>query len=239
MLSLKKITCCLLYFFLFVFVGSLAWVLTYKFINPQKTYLMHLRQTQARKKNKNLLIKQEWTCQDKMSRHLKEAIIFSEDSGFYNHYGVVWDKVYLAYKIHKNRQEGDKVFGFSTITQQTAKNIFLYPDKSLFRKTLEVYFALCMELLWGKERILEVYLNTIELGDGIFGVQAAAEHYYKKNAQELSIKESYWLASIMAKPLKLSRHRHIMNPFLKMRVDCLLSCQELSKETLFNLEEGL
>ena len=156
--------------------------------------------------------------------HIKEAIVHSEDTFFYDHHGVVWDKLLLAYKIHKNRKNGDKVFGFSSITQQTAKNIFLYPDRTPLRKVLEVYFALLMEAVWGKERILEVYLNTIELGDGIFGVEAAARHYYKKTCNDLSIQESYWLASIMPSPIKLSRNRQIMHPLLKMRADYLTSC---------------
>jgi monofunctional biosynthetic peptidoglycan transglycosylase len=223
MLYLKKITFCLLYFFLFVFVGSFSWVLTYKFINPPRTYLMDLRKKQAVKNHQELEIKQEWVRQDKISKHLKEAIIFAEDTNFYNHRGVVWDKFFLAYKMHNLHKKGRQIFGFSTITQQTAKNVFLYPSRTPLRKALELYFTVLMEVVWGKERILEIYLNTIELGPGVFGVEAGSKAYFKKSSSDISVQEGYWLASIMPHPIKLSKNRRIVNPLLKMRADALSS----------------
>ncbi len=184
---------------------------------------MDLRKKQATQKNQEIEIIREWVKSKDISEYLKEAIVYSEDTRFFSHHGVVWDKFFLAYNMHKRHKKGRQVFGFSTITQQTAKNVFLYPSRTPLRKALELYFALLMEVVWGKERILEVYLNTIELGPRVFGVEAASKVYFKKSSRFILVQEGYWLASIMPQPSKLSKNPRILNPLLKMRADSMSS----------------
>jgi len=203
------------------FVGTISWVVALKYINPSKTYLMSFRKRQAALEQRTFSTHATWLDLDHIPKALQEAIVYAEDSDFYKHHGIVFDKFVLATKMYLHRKKGQKLFGFSTITQQTAKNVFLYPHRTPLRKALEVYFVPLMELVWGKKRILEMYLNIIEFGDGIYGVEAASLHYFKKSCSDLSIKEAYWLASIMSSPRKLAPNRRIINPILRMRADSL------------------
>jgi monofunctional biosynthetic peptidoglycan transglycosylase len=129
------------------------------------------------------------------------AAIASEDGRFLTHHGFDIEAMQKAYAYN---QKSKRTKGGSTITQQVAKNIFLWPQRSYFRKGLEAYFTVLIELFWSKKRIMEVYLNSIEMGKGIYGVEAASQYYFKKPAKELSKRESALIAAILPNPLKWS-----------------------------------
>ena len=127
---------------------------------------------------KEMTCNHDWVSIDKISPNLQKAVISSEDGNFLKHNG--FDFVAMQ-KAFKNNNRGKKLKGGSTISQQTAKNIFLWQGRSYIRKGLEAYFTVLIELIWGKERIMEVYLNSIEMGDGIYGAQAATQYWYRKD----------------------------------------------------------
>lgn len=134
---------------------------------------------------------------DEMGRNVKKAVIASEDQNFYRHNGFDFQAIQKAFA---DNQKGKKLKGGSTISQQTAKNVFLWQGRSYVRKGLEAYFTVLIELVWGKERIMEVYLNSIEMGDGVYGAQAAAKHWYKKEAKNLTKYEAAGIAAILPNP---------------------------------------
>ena len=134
---------------------------------------------------------------EEISDNLKLAVIASEDQNFPSHNGFDYKAIQKAMEDNK---KGKRVRGASTISQQTAKNIFLWPQRSWFRKGLEVYFTFWIELLWSKERILEVYLNSIEMGKGVYGAEAAAQAWFKKSAENLTAYEAAAIAAILPNP---------------------------------------
>lgn len=142
--------------------------------------------------------KHEWVPLEQMSKWMPKAVVSSEDQRFYMHHGFDFDEIQ---KAMKEAQEGGRSRGASTISQQTAKNMFLWPAHSWVRKGLEAYFTVLIEVLWPKERILEVYLNSIEMGPGIYGVQAAAQHYFGKDAKDLSKSQCALIAAALPAPL--------------------------------------
>ena len=146
---------------------------------------------------KSWKIDKEWKDFDDISLNLKKAVIGAEDARFLQHNGFDFDALGQAYQ--KN-QAGKKIRGGSTITQQTAKNVFLWPGRSYIRKGFEAYFTILMELLWSKQRIMEVYLNVIEMGDGIYGAEAATQKYYHKPCKSLLKSEAALLAAVLPNP---------------------------------------
>jgi monofunctional glycosyltransferase len=163
---------------------------------------MVLRSMEKRPENlsqKEFSIQAKWLSYNYISDNAKLAVIASEDQRFANHYGFDFSAIQKAYS---NNQKGKKIKGASTISQQVAKNIFLWPARSWIRKGLEVYFTVLIETFWPKERILEMYLNIAELGDGIFGVEAASQEYYKKSARDLSLSQAAMFASVLPNPRK-------------------------------------
>lgn len=146
-------------------------------------------------------LKKKWRNYDELSNNLKKAAIAGEDANFRSHWGFDLNGIKRAYQRNK---VGSKIHGGSTISQQTAKNVFLWPDRSWIRKGAEVYFTLLIELLWSKERILEVYLNVIETGDGIYGAEAATKTFFHKPATRLSKAEATLLIAILPNPLRWS-----------------------------------
>lgn len=158
-------------------------VLYLKWINPPTTSFILQRQYTAWQNGEQLEIKFEWANWSNISPHLKMAAITSEDQRFARHWGLDLNSIQKAIKEYESGQD---LRGASTITQQVAKNLFLWPAQSFLRKGMEAYFALLIEFLWSKERILEVYLNIVEFGNGIYGVQAAAQHYFNTNAANIS-----------------------------------------------------
>jgi len=168
--------------------------------NPRTTALMLQRFKEAKNAGKNLAIRQQWVSFDEIPKLLKETIRVTEDAAFYQHQGV--DLAELKASFIKNWQKGKYVRGASTITQQLAKNLYLSTDKSVVRKIKEYLIARRLENRLGKNRIFELYLNVIEFGPGIFGIQAAAKYFFKKDASQLNLEEIVRLAAVIPKPLR-------------------------------------
>lgn len=179
--------------FLGLLAFSIIWTLTYRWIDPPLTWLM------ARDRLGGVPVKQQWVPLDAMSRHLPRAVIGAEDAQFCVHRGFDFEAIEKAYERNK---AGKKIRGGSTISQQTAKNVFLWPGRTMVRKGLEAWFTVLIEFLWGKPRIMEVYLNVAEFGRGVFGAEAAAQHYFDKPAAKLTRIESARLAAILPQPIK-------------------------------------
>lgn len=172
---------------------SVVWVVAYRFLNPPTTYLM------IRDRVNGVEVKQDWVGLNEMSRHIPRAVIAAEDARFCEHRGFDVEAIEKA--MERNKQ-GKKLRGGSTISQQTAKNAFLWPGRTIVRKGIEAWFTGLIELIWGKPRIMEVYLNVAEFGRGVFGVEAASQHYFHKSAKKLSRQEAARLAAILPQPIK-------------------------------------
>jgi monofunctional biosynthetic peptidoglycan transglycosylase len=175
---------------LWFIVLSFVWVLAIKWINPGTTLLMKSR-------GKEYTIQKEWVDLNNISKNMQLAAICGEDQHFCQHWGFDLKDIKAA---AEHNLKGGKKRGASTISQQTAKNVFLWEGRSWLRKGLEVWFTALIELVWGKERIMEVYLNVIETGEGLFGVEAAAKSYYGKSADKLSKNEAAHIAGLLPCP---------------------------------------
>src|SRR5690606_21590704 len=182
---------------LIFFASTILLVIIFRFLPVPGTPLMVIRKIEN-----NHEIKYKWVSRDKISDHLELAVVCSEDQNFLKHNGLDFGAIEKAKK--QNEKAGRIVRGASTISQQTAKNLFLWQGRSYLRKGLEVYFTFLIELFWNKERIMEVYLNIIEMGDGIYGAQAASQHYFKKDAANLSVEQAALIAAILPNPRRFS-----------------------------------
>ena len=182
---------------MWMFLFSIFMVIVFKWVPVSMTPLMVIRSVQQYQDDKEVVLKHDWVSKDEISRNLKLAVICSEDQNFLNHNGFDMKAIEKAIEFNK---AGKRVRGASTISQQTAKNVFLWPHRSWFRKGLEAYFTFLIEVFWSKERILEVYLNSIEMGDGIYGAEAASQHWFKKPATKLSRSEAAAIAAILPNP---------------------------------------
>lgn len=183
---------------LYFFFGTIALVVLFKFVPVPFTPLMLIRQVEARSEGCRLEIQHEWVPIEEISPELIAAVIDEEDARFYEHSGFDWHAIRCAYQ--RNKRAGKIVRGGSTISQQTAKNIFCTPSRTYVRKAFEAYFTILIEFIWGKERIIEVYLNSIEMGDGVFGAEAAAQHHYRISASGLNRWQSYNIARGLCNP---------------------------------------
>lgn len=180
------------------FLGiSIGLVILFKFIPVPFTPLMFIRTFEQIDSNDKVVWKRDWVSIDEMGTSIQKAVIASEDGKFTTHNGF---DVKAIEKAYKNNQKGRKVKGGSTISQQTAKNVFLWPGRSYLRKGLEAYFTVLIEVVWGKERIMEVYLNSIEMGNGIYGIEAASQHWFNKSAKNLTKAEAAAIAAILPNP---------------------------------------
>lgn len=177
---------------------SILLVTVYRDVPPPATPLMLLRLGEGHG------IDQSWRGLDRISPFLLKAVIAGEDQKFCSHHGFDGAAIEAAWESY---QSGGKLRGASTISMQTAKNVFLWPGRDWLRKGLEAYFTALIELAWGKQRIIEVYLNVVEWGPGIYGAEAASEHYFKKSAAELSPHEAVRLAAVLPDPLDRSAAR--------------------------------
>lgn len=175
----------------FVLLSS-VWVLTYRYVNPPLTPLMLLRHVQEEED-----VRKRWRAYDEIAPEFLLAVVAAEDQLFFKHDGFDFKQIRAAIQT---RLDGGRLRGGSTISQQVAKNVFLWPGRSWLRKGLEVWFTVGIELCWGKQRILEVYVNIAEMGQGIYGVEAAARHYYGKPASDLTRAESALLAAVLPAP---------------------------------------
>lgn len=190
------------------FVLVQAWfaahILWYRFEPPRETAFMAQRLDGLREKNPKATIRFQWVPYEKISRHLKRAVIAAEDARFVEHAGFDWEAIAKARE--KNERRGRVVYGGSTITQQLAKNLFLSPSRSYVRKAQEAIIAVMMESLLPKRRILELYLNVIEWGNGVFGAEAAARRYFGVSAAQLSDEQAARLAAMIPSPRRFERN---------------------------------
>ena len=170
--------------------------------NPKTTALIQARLEESSQNNRKLRIRQTWISFDQIPDLLKTTIRISEDAGFYQHEGV--DFTELQESIKRNLDEGRIVRGGSTITQQLAKNLYLSTDKSFVRKLKEYFIAKRLEKTISKNRIFHLYLNIIEFGPGVFGVQAASQHFFNKNAKNLNLEECVRLTAVIPRPLTMN-----------------------------------
>ena len=182
------------------------WVMFWGSFNPGMTRFMEIRLSELRQKDPQAQLRQQWVPYEKISVHLKRAVIAAEDAKFVDHEGFDWEGIQKA--IEKNQKKGRFVAGGSTISQQLAKNLFLSPSKSYFRKANEAVITLMLENLWSKQRIFEVYLNVIEWGNGVFGAEAAARHYYGVSAGQLGPAQAARLAGMVPNPRFYDRNRN-------------------------------
>lgn len=198
---------------LVVFFGStILAVVALRFVPVFFTPLMFIRCGQQMAEGKKLKLDHHWVSMSKISPSMPVAVMASEDANFLNHHGFDYKAIVNAAERNRKHPEKRKL-GASTISQQTAKNVFLWPGRSWTRKGLEAYFTVLIELFWSKERIMEVYLNSIEMGDGIYGVDAVAEANFQTDAKNLSRAQCALIAATLPNPRKFSSK----NPSAYMR----------------------
>lgn len=188
-----------------LFVISVITVLLLRWVSPPTTSFMVQRQLEAWQNEEDIEIRYQWRSWESISPHLKMAAIASEDQNFANHWGLDLQSIRKAVREYK---QGEDLRGASTITQQVAKNLFLWPRASYLRKGVEAYFALLIELCWPKKRILEVYLNIAEFGNGIYGVHAAAKQFFDTQPARISKSNS----ALMITALPAPRRYNLANP---------------------------
>jgi len=185
------------------FLARIAWWIDH---DPGSTRLMAQRTEELRQRSPKTALKHQWIAYERISVHLKRAIIAAEDAKFVDHEGFDWDGIQRA--MEKNQRKGKVVAGGSTITQQLAKNLFLSSERSLVRKGQEAFITAMLEALMSKRRILEIYLNVVEWGEGVFGAEAAARHYFGASAASLSPEQAARLAAMLPRPRFYERNRN-------------------------------
>lgn len=182
------------------FLGlSILTVIIFKWVPIPITPLMITRVIENKIDGNDAVLSHDWVPLEEISPNLQKAVIASEDGNFLKHNGFDFAAMQKAFK---NNQIGKRLKGGSTISQQTAKNVFLWQGRSYLRKGLEAYFTVLIELIWGKERIMEVYLNSIEMGNGVYGAEEAARVWYQKSADNLTKREAAGIAAILPNPRK-------------------------------------
>lgn len=188
-----------------LFAASLFFVVLYRFVPVPLTPLMVIRSVESVfVGEKTVGISHRWVPLEEMNKSIQRAVIKAEDYRFYEHSGFDWDAIEKAMKFNKTHKRKK---GASTISQQTAKNVFLWPSRSWIRKGLEAYFTVLIEFFWPKQRILEVYLNVIELGSGVYGVEAASQKFFKKSAKTLNNSQASLLAAVLPNPRRFKVDR--------------------------------
>lgn len=186
---------------IFLFVSSILAVVAYKYIPVYYTPLMFMRLYEQKKEGKDFKLKHQWVPLSQIAQPLVQAVVASEDNLYLEHNGFDIEQIQ---KAREEAEQGKRVRGASTISQQTAKNIFLLPTKSYIRKGVEVYFTFLIEWIWGKERIMEVYLNSIEMGDGIYGAEAVANLHFDKQAYQLTQADAALIAATLPNPRRFN-----------------------------------
>ncbi len=184
---------------LWFFGISIFLVIVFKWVPIPFTPLMVTRAIENKMDGKEMVCSHDWVPLSEISVNMQKAVIASEDGTFLTHNGFDFTAMQKAFK---NNNRGRKLKGGSTISQQTAKNIFLWQGRSYIRKGLEAYFTLLIEVIWGKERIMEVYLNSIEMGEGVYGAEAAAQYWYGISAANLTKRQAAGIAAILPNPRK-------------------------------------
>jgi monofunctional biosynthetic peptidoglycan transglycosylase len=184
------------------FAGWIAW---WRWNDPEQTSFMRREQAALQTRNPKAELRHRWVPYERISVSLKRAVITAEDARFAEHEGVDWEAIEKAYK--DNLRRGRPARGGSTITQQLAKNLFLSPERSYVRKAQELVITYMIEAFWEKRRILEVYLNVVEWGEGVFGAEAAARHYFGVGAAQLGPEQAARLAAFLPNPKRYGRMR--------------------------------
>ena len=203
---------------LFLFVSSLLAVVAYKFIPVYYTPLMFIRVYEQVRDSKPIKLEHKWMPLKQIAQPLAQAVVASEDNLFLDHDG--FDMIQIQ-KARADAEKGKRVRGASTISQQTAKNVFLWPGRTYLRKGIEAYFTVLIEWIWGKERIMEVYLNSIEMGDGIYGAEAVAQAHFKKPAYKLTKAEAALIAATLPNPRKFNSAKP--SPYMLKRQTKIMS----------------
>lgn len=187
---------------LWFFIISVGLTVLYRFVPVPITPLMVIRVfEQAFDSEKEVRLRKDWVPFSEISKNAPQAVYGSEDQKFLDHNGF---DIKAMEKAWENNKKGKRIKGASTITQQTVKNVFLWPSRSYLRKGLEAYFTVLVELIWSKERIMEVYLNVIEMGDGIYGIEAASQTFFNKPASKLNRNQAALIAAVLPNPRRWS-----------------------------------
>jgi monofunctional biosynthetic peptidoglycan transglycosylase len=199
---IKKIFRFLFKIALWFFIISIGLTIIYRFIPVPVTPLMVIRLwEQAWDEKKDVRLYKDWVSIDNISKHMPQAVYAAEDQKFLEHNGFDWKAMEEAWEKNK---KGKRIKGASTISQQTAKNVFLWPSRNLVRKGLEAYFTFLIETIWTKERIMEIYLNVIEMGPGIYGIEAASQTFYNRPASKLTRQQAAMIAAVLPNPIRWS-----------------------------------
>lgn len=199
---IKKIFRFIFKIVLWFFIISVGLTLIYRFIPVPVTPLMVIRLwEQAWDEKKDVRLYKDWVSIDNISKNMPQAVYAAEDQKFLEHNGFDWKAMEEAWEKNK---KGKRIKGASTISQQTAKNVFLWPSRNLVRKVLEAYFTFLIETIWTKERIMEVYLNVIEMGPGIYGIEAASQTFYNRPASRLTRQQAAMIAAVLPNPIRWS-----------------------------------
>ena len=202
---------------IFFFTSSILMVLVYKWLPVKFTPLMFIRNFQQTFDGRKSVTEHQWVPMEEINPELALAVWASEDQNFFIHSGFDFEAIADAYI---EAQHGGRQRGGSTISQQTAKNVFLWPNSSWVRKGFEVYFTVLIELFWSKERIMEVYLNSIEMGDGIYGAQAVAKFHFGTDAKHLTRQQCALIAASLPNPIKYNSAKP--SPYLYKRQKAIL-----------------
>ncbi len=214
------------------FGSSLFFVILYKYVEVPYSPLMFIRCIEQLADGKKMQLHHEWVDIEDISKHLPTAVWASEDQRFFEHHGFDFEAIRTAIDEHN---AGKRQRGASTISQQTAKNVFLWSSSTWTRKALETYFTILIEFFWSKERIMEVYLNTIEMGDGIYGAQAVAQINFGCDAADLSLQQATLIAASLPNPLKFdsarpSRYMYRRQSWIIRQIRNLGTCPLYQKE---------
>jgi monofunctional biosynthetic peptidoglycan transglycosylase len=184
------------------FFSCVVW---WKFVNPSTTRFMEIRLSQMREKNPKAQLQHAWVPYEKISSHMKRAAVAAEDTRFTQHFGVDWEAIEKARE--RNDKRGRVTHGGSTITQQLAKNLFLNSQRSYVRKGQELIITWMIEAVMPKRRILEIYLNVVEIGNGVYGVESGSRYYFGVSASQLDVGQAARLAAMLPAPRYFDRNR--------------------------------
>lgn len=204
------------------YFGHVLWWNTH---NPALTAFMQVRLERLRDKNRSAALRQRWVGYERISSQLKRAVVAAEDARFVGHDGFDWEAIQKA--LERNERKGALIAGASTISQQLAKNLFLSGERSWARKGQEAVITAMLEAVMSKRRILEIYLNVAEWGEGVFGAEAAARHHFGISAAELNAEQAAWLAAILPSPRRYERGR--TTQYLQGRVQTILARMPAAK----------
>ena len=232
-MTFKKVIRVLRNILIFFFLSTIFAVVAYKYIPVYVTPLMIIRCGEQMIDGEKPILRHKWVPIEKISKHLPMAVIASEDNRFPTHNGFDMVEIKKAMKENETRR---KKRGASTISQQTAKNVFLWPRSSWIRKGFEVYFTALIELAWSKERIMEVYLNSIEMGEGIYGVEAVAREHFNKPAYKLTKRQAALIAATLPNPRKFNSAKP--SPYMIKRQAKILSLMGKLMKVEMGYNEG-